>query len=73
MLFHKFDPISKIHTESIESDLQPDNSTDKTLPEITEQYTVAFIDDEWLSVLRPEFEIVDNKIELKNNEEAPAV
>ena len=73
MLFHKFDPVTKIHTESIESGFQPEHSTTKILPEITEKYTVAFIDDEWVSVLRPEFEIVDNKIELKNNEEAPAV
>ena len=62
MLFHKFDPISKIHTESVESDLQPEHSTDKHLPEITEQYTVAFIDDEWVSVLKPSLVIIDNQI-----------
>lgn len=67
MLFHKFDPISKIHTESIESDSQPENSTDKHLPEITEHYTVAFIDDEWVSVLKPELQIIDN--EIKNIEQ----
>jgi hypothetical protein len=26
---------------------------------------VAFIDDQWASVLKPDFEIIDNKIELK--------
>lgn len=62
MLFHKFDPISKIHTESIESDSQPEHSTDKHLPEITEHYTVAFIDGEWVSVLKPELEIINNEI-----------
>ena len=65
MLFHKFDAETKIFIESIESEEQPDNSTDKILPEITEHYTVAFIDDEWVSVLKPTFEIVENKIELK--------
>lgn len=65
MLFHKFDAETKIFIESIESEEQPENSTDKILPEITEHYTVAFIDDEWVSVLKPTFEIVENKIELK--------
>lgn len=62
MLFHKFDPITKIYMESIEAEFQPDNSTDKALPEITEQYTVAFIDGEFVSVLKPELEIVNNEI-----------
>jgi len=73
MLFHKFDPETKIYTESVESDSQPEHSTIKVLPEITEYYTVAFVENEWVSVLKPEFEVVDNKIELKNNEEIPAV
>lgn len=68
MLFHKFDPVTKIYTESVESEEQPENSTDKTLPEITEHYTVAFIDGEFVSVLKPELQIVDNKIELKKEE-----
>lgn len=50
MLFHKFDPITKIYTESVEAELQP------------EHYTVAFIDGEFVSVLKPELEIVDNEI-----------
>jgi hypothetical protein len=62
MLFHKFDPITKIYTESVEADVQPEHSTDKALPEITEHYTVAFIDDEFVSVLKPELQIVDNEI-----------
>lgn len=64
MLFHKFDPVTKIYVESVEAELQPEHSTDKTLPEITEQYTIAFIDDAWVSVLKPELEIVDNEIKL---------
>lgn len=62
MLFHKFDPIAKIYTESVEADIQPEHSTDKALPEITEQYTVAFIDGEFVSVLKPELQIIDNEI-----------
>lgn len=62
MLFHKFDPITKIYTESVEADIQPEHSTDKALPEITKHYTVAFIDDVWISVLKPELQIIDNEI-----------
>ncbi len=62
MLFHKFDPVTNIYTESVEADVQPEHSTDKALPEITEHYTVAFIDDEFVSVLKPELQIVDNEI-----------
>lgn len=65
MLFHKFDAETKIFTESVELEEQPEHSTNKSLPDITTHYTVAFIDNEWVSVLKPEFEIVDNKIELK--------
>ena len=62
MLFHKFDSSSKIYTESVEAESQPENSTDKALPEITEHYTVAFLDEEWVSVLKPELQIIDNEI-----------
>ena len=62
MLFHKFDPDTKIFIESVESETQPENSTDKDLPEITESYTVAFVNEAWISVLKPELEIVDNLI-----------
>lgn len=64
MLFHKFDPTTKIYTESVETDAQPEHSTNKALPEITEHYTVAFIDGEFVSVLKPELEIIDNEIKL---------
>jgi hypothetical protein len=65
MLYHRFDADSKIYIESIESEEQLENSTDRKLPDITEHYTVAFIDGEWLSVLKPELEIINNKIEVK--------
>lgn len=68
MLFHKFDSETKIYIESVEAEERPESSTDKKLPEITEQYTVAFIDEEWISVLKPELEIIDNKIQSKQEE-----
>lgn len=67
MLFHKFDPDTKIYIESVEADIQPEHSTDKALPEITEQYTVAFIDGEFVSVLKPDLEIIDNEIKKIDN------
>ena len=68
MLYHKFDSETKIYIESVEMEDQPESSTDKKLPEITEQYTVAFVNEEWISVLKPELEIVDNKIQSKQEE-----
>ena len=69
MLYHKFDPKTKIYIESVEADQQPENSVMGILPDITDQYTVAFIDDQWVSVLKPELEIVENKIEFKKQQE----
>jgi hypothetical protein len=69
MLFHKFDADTKIYIESVEADEQPENSASGELPDITDHYTVAFIDGQWFSVLKPELEIIDNKIELKKQEE----
>lgn len=65
MLFHVFDAESKIFIESVEAESQPENSTDMMLPDITEHYTVAFIDGQWVSVIKPEFEIIDNEIKEK--------
>lgn len=62
MIYHKFDADSKIYIESIESEEQPENSVSGVLPDTTEHYTIAFINNEWLSVLRPELQIIDNKI-----------
>lgn len=69
MLFHKFDPITNIYIESIEVDIQPENSTEKALPEITEHYTVALIGGEFVSVLKPELQIIDNKIKKQEPKE----
>lgn len=68
MLYHKFDAETKVYIESVEAEGQPESSTDKKLPEITEQYTVAFVNEEWISVLKPGLEIVDNKIQSKQEE-----
>lgn len=65
MLYHIFDADTKIYIESVEAESQPENSTDMILPDITDHYTVAFIDGQWISVLKPEFEIIDNEIKPK--------
>lgn len=62
MIYHKFDADSKIYIESVESEEQPENSVSGDLPDITEHYTIAFINNEWFSVLRPELQIIDGKI-----------
>jgi hypothetical protein len=69
MLYHRFDAETKIYLDTIEAEEQPENSVSGSLPDITEHYTVAFIDDQWASVLKPDFEIIDNKIELKQQEQ----
>ena len=69
MLYHRFDAETKIYLDTIEAEEQPENSVSGVLPDITEHYTVAFIGDEWVSVLKPEYEILDNKIELKQQQE----
>lgn len=69
MLYHKFDADTKIYTDSIEADEQPENSVSGVLPDITEHYTVACIDEQWISVLKPELEVIDNKIQPKQQEE----
>lgn len=68
MLYHKFDADTKIYLETVEADEQPENSVAGELPDITEHYTVAFMDDQWFSVLKPELEIVENKIQRKQQE-----
>ena len=63
MIFHTYDPITRLYIETIDIDSQPENSVEGKLPELTEFYTVARIDDTWVSVLRPEFEIINNEID----------
>lgn len=62
MLYHKYDPQTLLYAESIEAEEQPEHSVDGVLPDQTEHYTLAFADGQWVSVLRPEFEIVDSQI-----------
>lgn len=52
MIFHKYDPDTKIYIESVEAEEQPDNSVAGDLPEMTDFYTLAFIENEWVSVLK---------------------
>lgn len=58
MLYHKYDPQTLLYVESVEAKEQPDNSVAGVLPDQTEHYTLAFINGQWASVLRPEIEIV---------------
>lgn len=62
MLYHKYDPQTLLYVESIEAEEQPEHSVAGALPDQTEHYTLAFADGQWVSVLRPEFEIVDSQI-----------
>lgn len=73
MLYHKYDPNTLLYIESVESDEQPENSVSGKLPDQTEHYTLAFTEDSWVSVLRPELEIVNGKIQEKASEEPPAL
>lgn len=52
MLFHKYDAETKIYIESVDLEVQPENSTTGELPETTDLYTIAFIENEWFSVLK---------------------
>jgi hypothetical protein len=69
MKYHKYDPQTFLYVETVESDVQPENSVSGDLPEMTQFYTLAYIENEWLSVVRPEYEIVDNEFVKKESEE----
>jgi hypothetical protein len=71
MLYHKYDPQTLLYVESVEADKQPEHSIGGDLPDQTEHYTLAHIDGAWVSVLRPEFEIIDNTIQKKPSAEEP--
>ena len=62
MQYHKYDAQTFLYVETVEAEQQPENSVGGVLPEETEYYTLAFIDGVWVSVLRPELEIIDNQI-----------
>lgn len=67
MLFHKFDLETNLYVESVELESQPENSTDTPLPEMTEHYTIALIEGSMVSVLKPEFEVINNEIVFKQD------
>jgi hypothetical protein len=52
MTFHKYDPDTRLYIESVEAEEQPSNSVEGYLPEMTDLYTLAFIENEWVSVLK---------------------
>ena len=66
MKYHIYDPQSYLYVETVESENQPANSVDGSIPEITEYYTIAFIDNQWVSVVNPKYEIIDNQFVEKN-------
>jgi hypothetical protein len=68
MKYHKYNPKTLLYIESIEAEEQPENSVAGDLPDETEHYTLARVGEAWVSVLRPEYEIVDNKIQKKEAE-----
>lgn len=68
MIYYKYDSQTLIYTETVETNLKPENSTDKKIPEITEYYTPAFINNEWICVVNPKYEIVNNEFVRKQDE-----
>jgi hypothetical protein len=62
MTYHLYDQVTGLYLETVEAEIQPSNSVSGSLPDRTDQYTIAFIDGDWVSVLRPELEISENKI-----------
>jgi|688.fasta_scaffold1165426_2 hypothetical protein len=52
MTFHKYDIDTKLYIESVETEEQPENSVSGILPEMTDLYALAFIENEWVSVLK---------------------
>lgn len=62
MQYHKYDPVTRLYLESVEADEAPENSVPGPLPEQTTHYTLAYKGEAWVSVLRPEFEIVNNEV-----------
>jgi hypothetical protein len=67
MQYHKYDAQTFLYVETVEAEEQPENSVSGVLPDQTEYYTLAFIDGVWVSVLRPNFQIIDSQI-VENNQ-----
>jgi hypothetical protein len=66
MKYHKYDSQTFLYIETVESDVQPEFSVNGEIPEITEYYYIAFINNEWVSVVSPNYEIIDNQFVEKN-------
>lgn len=66
MKYHKYDSETYLYLETVETEIQPEFSVDGFLPEITEYYTIAFINNEWVSVINPKYEIINNQFVEKN-------
>jgi hypothetical protein len=66
MKYHKYDSQTFLYIETVESDVQPEFSVGGEIPEITEYYYIAFINNEWVSVVSPNYEIIDNQFVEKN-------
>ena len=66
MKFHKYDPETKVYIETVDADEQPENSVGGFLPEETKYYTLAYIEDTWVSVIRDEYEVTEDGFKLKN-------
>lgn len=56
MKYHIYDPVTFIYVETVEADNPPSNSVGGDLPDLTEFYTVAYIDNTWVSTIRPQYE-----------------
>lgn len=65
MKYHKYDPDTLLYVESVEAKSRPEHSVAGDLPDQTQRYTLAYIDGVWVSVLRPEFETINNEIKLR--------
>jgi hypothetical protein len=59
---HRIDPVTKRYISTDDVFDPRGEYIEGPLPEITEKYTVAFIDGEWVSVLHENYEIVNNEI-----------
>jgi len=67
MKYHKFDPQTFMYIETVESDIQPEFSVGGEIPEITEYYTIAFVNNVWVSVVSPNYEIINNEFVKKES------
>lgn len=66
MKYHLYNLETGIYLETIDEEIKPYNSVEGYLPEQTEYYTIAYINNEWVSVVRPEFIQTDYGFVLKD-------